>query len=285
MKLARVSRLVGLSATSNLAGADRYGLPASGTMGHSFVQAHRNEADAFRAIAGALGDATVLLVDTYDSHRGIERAIQVAGECRRNGTEIRGIRLDSGDLAALARYARQRLDEAGFAGVEVFVSGGLDEHEISRLIHEEASPIDGFGVGSALGVSDDAPTLDTVYKLVSYDGRAVRKTSTGKEIWPGAKQVWRAPDWSSDTIALLDEPPPAPSQNPLLVQVMQDGRRTPSGQVSLAEANQHFEQEWKALPPRLKRLRAPARHRVTVSGPLRQLAESLDEQQRSEEAP
>jgi nicotinate phosphoribosyltransferase len=114
MTLARTGPLVGLAATSNVAGADRYGLSASGTMAHSFVQVHADEADAFRAFAGAFGDATVLLVDTYDSHQGIDRAIHVATECRSHGTEIRGVRLDSGDLAALARHARRRLDEAGF---------------------------------------------------------------------------------------------------------------------------------------------------------------------------
>ncbi|MGH9178099.1 MAG: nicotinate phosphoribosyltransferase [Acidimicrobiales bacterium] len=282
MKLARAGRLVGLSATSNVAGADRYGLPASGTMAHAFVQAHHDEADAFQAFARAFGDATVLLVDTYDSHRGIEHAIQVAAECRRNGVEIRGIRLDSGDLAALSRHARQRLDEAGFPGVEVFVSGGLDELEIHRLLEKEAAPIDGFGVGSALGVSADVPTLDTVYKLVSYDGRPVRKTSTGKETWPGAKQVWRAPDWSVDTIALADEPSPAPGQRPLLAEVMHGGRRTPRGLVTLGDANEHFEQEWARLPPALKHLTEPTSHPVSVSAALQQLAEALDAQDRKE---
>ncbi len=285
MKLARAGRLVGLSGTSNVAGSDRYGFAAIGTMAHAFVQAHHQETEAFRAFANAFGANTVLLVDTYDSYRGIDRAIEVAGESRRNGTEISGIRLDSGDLAALARYARQRLDESGFPALRVFVSGGLDEHEIDRLVGEEAAPIDGFGVGAALGVSVDAPTLDTVYKLVSYDGRPVRKTSTGKETWPGAKQVWRAHDWSSDTLALAAEPPPGPAWRPLLSEVMHDGRRTREGQVSLAEANRRFEHEWSTLPPRLKHLSAPTSHPVRVSSRICQLAEEFDAQQRPEEAP
>ncbi|MFP5377502.1 MAG: nicotinate phosphoribosyltransferase [Acidimicrobiia bacterium] len=277
MKLARAARLVGLSATSNVAGADRYGLPATGTMAHAFVQAHRDEAEAFRAFARAFGPATVLLVDTYDSHQGIERAVQVAAELRGDGVEIRGIRLDSGDLAALSRHARRRLDDAGFPAVEVFASGGLDEHEIHRLVAEERAPIDGFGVGSALGVSADAPTLDTVYKLVAYDGRPVRKTSTGKEIWPGAKQVWRAADRSGDTLALAGEPPPAPGARPLLAEVMRRGRRTAAGRVDLDDANRHFEQEWAGLAPGLKHLGAPARHPVSASARLRELTEALDE--------
>ncbi len=282
MKLARICVLVGLAGTSNVAGADRYGVAATGTMAHAFIQAHEDETDAFRAFARAYGNATVLLVDTYDSHRGIEHAIEVAAECRRHGTEIRGIRLDSGDLAALAHHARRRLDEAGFQDVQVLASGGLDEHEILRLTHDETAPIDGFGVGSALGASDDVPVLDSVYKLVAYDGRPVRKTSTGKEIWPAAKQVWRAPDWSVDTVALADEPSPAPDHGPLLVEVMREGHRTPAGQRTLAEANRHFEQEWGGMPDSLKSLSAPPEHPVTISNPLRDLAEELDQRQSGE---
>ena len=159
----------------------------------------------------------------------------------------------------------------------VLVSGGLDEHEIHRLLAEEGAPIDGFGVGSALGVSDDAPILDSVYKLVACDGRPVRKTSTGKAIWPAAKQVWRAPDWSKDTLALADEPPPGPEHRPLLVEVMGDGRRTGAGHRTLAEANSHFEQEWAGLPGALKDLTAPAEHPLTVSSRLRRVAAELDQ--------
>ncbi len=284
MKLSRICGLVGLGGTSNVAGAHRYGVPAVGTMAHAFVQAHPDETDAFRAFADAFGPATVLLVDTYDTHRGIENAITVASECRQHGTELRGIRLDSGDLAALARHARRRLDEAGFPDMLVFASGGLDEHEIDRLLAEEEAPIDGFGVGSSLGVSDDAPTLDSVYKLIAYDGRPVRKTSTGKEIWPGAKQVWRAPDWSSDTLALAEEPAPTPVHRPLLVEVMRDGRRTDAGRRSLAQAKQRFEQEWEELPEPLKDLDAPPEHPLGISDRLQELARQIDQQRSAEEA-
>jgi nicotinate phosphoribosyltransferase len=285
MKLARICALVGLAGTSNVAGAVRYDVPATGTMAHAFVQAHPDEAESFRAFARAFGDATVLLVDTYDTHRGIEHAIEVASECRARGVEIRGIRLDSGDLAALAHHARRRLDQAGFPDVQVFVSGGLDEHQIQRLLDKERAPIDGFGVGSALGVADDAPTLDSVYKLVAHGGRPVRKTSTGKEIWPGAKQVWRAPDWSGDTVALADEPPPSVDHRALLVDVMQGGRRTAAGERSLDEANEYFAAEWGALPDTLMDLAAPGEYPITVSHRLQQLADELDRQRQSEEEP
>lgn len=284
MKLARISGLVGLTATSNVAGAGRYGVPASGTMAHAFVQAHDYELEAFRAFASAFGEATVLLVDTYDTRRGIHRAVQVAGEMRRRGVELRGIRLDSGDLAALSHHARQCLDDAGFEQVQIFASGGLDEHEVHRLVHMEQAPIDGFGLGSSLGVSSDAPSLDGVYKLVAYDGRPVRKTSTGKETWPGAKQVWRARDWSEDVVALTEEPPPGGDYQPLLDTVMLDGRRTAGGSRQLSQANEHFERQWEAFPERLRRLGDPDRHPVRISAGLRQAATEIDTRNNEGEA-
>lgn len=278
MKLARICGLVGLAGTSNLAGADRYGVPASGTMAHSFVQAHRDETDAFRAFARSYGAATVLLVDTYDTPRGVERAIEVATEVARQGGDIRGIRLDSGDLADLARRARARLDDSGLPNLQIFASGGLDEYEIHRLIHDEQAPIDGFGVGSALGVSADAPNLDTVYKLVAFDGRAVRKTSTGKATWPAPKQVWRPPDWSGDTLGLADEAPPTPGHRGLMVEAMRQGQRTAAGRESLAGANRHFEHQWGQLPEALRHIRDPAPYPVEISPALRALAERLEEE-------
>lgn len=274
MKVAKVAALVGFAATSNVAAADRYGIPASGTMAHSFVQAHGDETEAFRAFARTYGDRAVLLVDTYDTARGVERAIEVALERRAAGGTIRGLRLDSGDMDALARLARRRLDEAGLDDVEVFASGGLDEHSIARLVAAGA-PIDGFGVGSTLGVSADAPTVDTVYKLVAFDGRPVRKTSPGKVTWPGPKQVWRSPDWSGDTVAGAGEPAPGPGHRPLLGEVLRDGRRTGAGSATLADARRHFESQWAGLPEGLRRLDDPDPYAVAVSGGLRRIADEM----------
>ena len=276
MKLARVGRLVGLGGTSNVAGAARYGLPASGTMAHSFVQAYVDETEAFRSFGEVYRDAAVLLVDTYDTMTGVDRAIEVARQLRSEGTEIRGIRLDSGDLAELARQARRRLDDAGFANLRIVASGGLDEYSIEALTRAGA-PIDGFGVGSALAVSDDAPVLESVYKLSVYDGRPVRKTSTGKTTLPGAKQVWRNNDWSGDVIALADEPAPSGAYRPLLELVMEGGERTAAGRRGLESANRHFESEWAALPVRFRDLDAPAEHPVTLSTGLQGLIAELDE--------
>lgn len=274
MKLARACRLVGIEATSNVAGADRYGLRATGTMAHSYVEAHHDEAEAFRRFAERFGEHSVLLVDTYDTPRGIERAIEVAQALRARGSAIGAIRLDSGDLASLARAARSRLDESGLADVRIFASGGLDEYAIDRLLGVEAAPIDGFGVGTALGVSADAPALDSVYKLVAYDGRAVRKTSEGKTTWPGAKQAWRAEDWAGDVLGLRDEVAPSDAHRPLLTTVMRGGRRVTD--TSLAAARTRFEREWSAMPDALKDLAVPLRHRVEISAGLRALAASMD---------
>lgn len=275
MKLGRVARLVGLAGTSNVAAADRYGLPASGTMAHSFVQAFEHEIEAFRSFADTYGNATILLVDTYDTPRGVERAIEVAHEMRRAGRAIRGIRLDSGDLAELAAAARRRFDEEGLDDLAIFASGGLDEHAIDALVRAGA-PVDGFGVGTALAVSADAPDLESVYKLVAFDGHPVRKTSTGKRSLPGAKQVWRRCDWSGDVIGLADEAAPSPEHRPLLETVMVDGRRSPAGSATLAELAERFEETWAEIPAELRSIAPRDAHPVELSDGLRRMIAELD---------
>jgi nicotinate phosphoribosyltransferase len=279
MKVVRATAICGLAGTSNVAGGQRYGVPLSGTMAHSYIQAHGDEAAAFRAFAGLFGPRTVLLVDTYDSRQGVEHAIDVARACRAGGVELLGIRLDSGDLAALAHHARRRLDEEGFPNLQIVASGGIDEHLIERLLDRDRAPIDGFGIGSDLGVSADAAVLDTVYKLVAFDGRPVRKLSPGKETWPGAKQVWRAPDWSVDVVALADEGSPVADGQPLLVEVMRDGDRTEAGRATLGDARACFERQWSGLPEPVKRLRDPVRPHVVASPALRQLTRDVDAEQ------
>jgi len=276
MKLVRAVALCGLAGTSNVAGARRYGVALSGTMAHSFVQAHDDEVAAFESFADLFGAQAVLLVDTYDTAQGVERAIEVARSARAGGVELRGIRLDSGDLAALSRHARRRLDEEGFGGMQILASGGLDEHTIETLVERERAPIDGFGVGSDMAVSADAPVLDTVYKLVAFDGRPVRKLSPGKETWPGAKQVWRRADRSADVLALADERPPVPDGEPLLVEVMAGGARTEAGRATLADAHARFEDQWARLPDPVKRLRDPAPVDMTPSPELERMTRDLD---------
>jgi nicotinate phosphoribosyltransferase len=219
LKVARASWLAGFDATSNVEAGRRYGIPIAGTMAHSFVQAFADERTAFEAYARAYPDTSILLVDTYDTLQGVRNAIATAERLAATGHRLRGVRLDSGNLLELSHGARALLDEAGLEDAMVFVSGGLDEADIGRLLAADA-PIGGFGVGTKLGVSADAPFLDMAYKLVELDGRPVLKLSDAKATLPGRKQVWRQE--GLDVVALVDS---ARAGRPLLVEAMRDGRR------------------------------------------------------------
>jgi nicotinate phosphoribosyltransferase len=271
LAVARCSALVGFAATSNVAAALRYGIASSGTMAHSYVSAHDSELDAFRCFARHVADP-VLLVDTFDTRTGVERAIEVGLELRAEGRRLRAIRLDSGDLVELSRFARGRLDAAGLSEVSIFASGGLDEHDIARLV-EAGAPIDGFGVGTALGVSEDAPVLEVVYKLVQVDGRPVAKRSVAKETLPCPKQVWRRPDFAGDVLATADEASPHPGAEPLLEPVTPRSATDPS--VTLAAARKRFEADWAQLPEKHKALVDPAPYPVERSAALAALAERV----------
>ncbi|WP_237213298.1 nicotinate phosphoribosyltransferase, partial [Falsiroseomonas oryziterrae] len=218
----RAFHIAGVAATSDLLAGARYGIPVAGTMAHSFVQAFDSEAEAFRAFA-RLHPETVLLVDTYDTAEGVRRVVALARELG-DAFRIRGVRLDSGDLLALAREARAILDAAGLRQVQIFASGGLDEGRISALL-EAGAPIDAFGVGTEMSVSGDAPALDLAYKLTSYAGIGRTKLSSGKRILPGRKQVFRRIEdglAADDAIARGEE---RLAGRPLLQPVMRDGRR------------------------------------------------------------
>jgi nicotinate phosphoribosyltransferase len=272
MKAARCGALAGFAGTSNVAAAARWGIPASGTMAHSFVTAFGSELEAFRAFARHHRADPVLLVDTYDTATGVENAIVVARELAAEGRRLAAIRLDSGDLAGLARMARERLDTAGWPAVKIFASGGLDEYSIEALVAAGA-PIDGFGVGTAFGVSEDAPTLESVYKLVEVDGRPVAKASTGKETLPGAKQVWRRPGFAGDILSLASEAAPEPDAEALLV--ASEPVPDPDPVAALEAARAHFESDWELLPARYRDLRNPEPARLELSARLEALSRSL----------
>ena len=248
LAVARCTAIAGFAATSNVEAARVLGLDATGTMAHSYIEAFDSESAAFRAYAEDFPDQVVLLVDTYDTLHGVEKAIEVAHEMDDRGISISAIRLDSGDLGALAERARAMLDAAGLASIRILASGGLDAEEIRRLA---GAPIDAFGVGSKVGTAADAPYLDSVYKLVTYDEEPVAKLSTDKETLPGAKQVWRGE--GSDTIGLRDEDGPAGAE-PLLVPVMRGGERL--DRSGWREARDRLAAELKGLPEPLRRLDA-----------------------------
>jgi nicotinate phosphoribosyltransferase len=218
---ARAAWITGAAGTSLVAAGRRWGIPLSGTMAHSFVMSYDDEVDAFRAYARSFPDRVVLLIDTYDTVEGAWRAARVARELAREGITIAGVRLDSGDLAALSVQVRRVFDDAGLPDVQILASGDLDEHRIAALLAAGA-PIDAFGVGTQLGTSADAPALGAVYKLVEDADGPKMKLASGKVTLPGRKQVWRLAD--RDVVSLHDEE--VPRGRPLLVQVMSKGRRT-----------------------------------------------------------
>ena len=257
-QLARSAYLAGVQATSNVEAGLACGIPLVGTMAHSYVLAFASEIDAFRAYAAADPEHCVLLVDTYDTLEGMRRAAQVGGEMARRGARLAGVRLDSGDLARLAPEARRILDAAGLRNTQIVASGGLDEYAIDALVSAGA-PIDSFGVGTALGVPPDAPTLDIVYKLVEFDGRAVGKQSPGKVTPPGSKQVWRElreGRATHDFLGLAHEK----RRGWALLEDRDDRRR--SKPAELAAARERCTAWIAQLPPATRRLRQPAPYPV-----------------------
>ena len=266
INVARVTSIVGFAATSNVEAARRFDLPVAGTMAHSYVEAFPSEAEAFRAFAQDLPGRTTFLVDTYDTLHGVETAIEVIRELGLEGNL--GVRIDSGDLDELSREVRRALDEEGMPGVRIFASGGLDENDLDRLVRGGA-PIDAFGIGTRMGVSADAPTLDSAYKLVEYAGRPMLKLSAMKATAPGRKQVFRGIE--GDTIGLRNEPVPE-GHEPLLVPVMHDGRRT-GPHRTLETARHLFESDLQHVPEPARRIVAPEAPVARVSEALGRLTE------------
>ncbi|WP_020658929.1 nicotinate phosphoribosyltransferase [Amycolatopsis benzoatilytica] len=263
---ARLTALAGFAGTSNVEGAARHGLRPAGTMAHSYVQAFPSEYEAFRAFAEDFPAAPVFLVDTVDTATGIAHAIDVVRELDLPAARM-AVRLDSGDLLEQSRLARRMLDDAGLSAARVMASGGLDEYELERLTAAGA-PIDAYGLGTAVGVSADAPSLDSAYKLVEYDGRPVMKLSAGKRTLPGAKQVWRDPAGGPDLLALADEA--RPGGEALLLPAMLSGRRI--GRFDLARARRRLESDLAWLPSSARRLRAAVPVRARQSAAVTALA-------------
>jgi nicotinate phosphoribosyltransferase len=272
---ARASYLAGFAGSATVPADKLYGVPLYGTMAHSFIEAWDDEASAFESFARARPNNLVLLIDTYDTIAAARKVVALAPRLRSAGITIRGVRLDSGDLAGLAKSVRQILDAGGLAEVTIFASGGLDEHAIARLLGAEA-PIDGFGVGTSLTTSSDAPALDCAYKLQEYAGLARRKHSSGKATWPGRKQVWRrcgsGGRMTGDTLSLADDRQPG---EPLLASVMREGRRV-AASPSLVEARARAARELDRLPDALRGLDPADAYPVVVGEALKRLSADVD---------
>ncbi len=273
---ARAAYAAGYDSTATVLAGSRFGIPVVGTMAHSFVQAHDDEAQAFIDFARAFPKGTIFLVDTYDTEAGVRKVARLAPRLESEGIAVRGVRLDSGDLAELAREARRILDGAGLRQAVVFASGNIDEYRVRELL-ESGAPIDGFGVGTSLVTSADAPYLDAVYKLQEYADRPRRKRSTAKETWPGRKQVFRVSDragtFDHDVVTVEGD---EQEGEPLLVPVMRGGRRIGDPEP-LDGIRKRAAAGLVRLPRRLAALEAAAEpYRVDIAPALRRLAAEVD---------
>ncbi len=272
---ARAAYLAGFAGTATVLAGQRFGVPIHGTMAHSYIQAHENEEEAFLRFARARPDNLVLLIDTFDTVEGARKVARLAPKLKAEGIEVTAVRLDSGDLGALARKVRAIFDDAGLVHIGIFASGGLDEDKIAALVAQGA-PIDGYGVGSALTSVSDAPVLDCAYKLQEYAGLARRKLSTGKATWPGRKQVWRRFDaqgrMTGDVLSLEDD---AQQGTPLIEKVMEGGRRLGPA-PDLRAVRDHAASQVAQLPDRLQGLAAAHDYPVEVAPALRSLADEVD---------
>jgi nicotinate phosphoribosyltransferase len=273
---ARAGYLAGLSGTATVLAGARFGIPVHGTMAHAFVQAHDDEAAAFADFARADPAHVSLLLDTYDTEAAAEKVVALGRRLAREGISIRAVRLDSGDLAAHARRVRTILDRGGLGEVAIFASGNLEEDAVRDLLAGGA-PIDGFGLGTLLDTSADAPYLDCAYKLEEYAGRARRKRSEGKATWPGRKQVLRRfgadGRMCEDVLTLVDAPPE--EGEPLLVPVLRGGRRV-APLPSLAAARTRAAAQLALLPEALRRLDDEVVYPVRIAEAVRALARALD---------
>ena len=262
---ARAAYIGGCAATATVAAGYLYGVPTTGTMAHSYILSFPTDVEAFVAFLRHHPHRSTLLIDTHDTLAGARAAIAAS---RETGIVPQAVRIDSGDLVTLTCEVREVLDAGGLGATQIVCSGDLDEYRIADLLAAGAT-IDGFGVGTALTTSSDAPALGGVYKLVEADGRAVMKARGPKSNLPGRHQVFRAED--GDTIGLVGEDLPG---RPLLEPVLEGGRR-PGQPPAIDEARERAAAGLAALPERVRALRDPDTMAPRLSSRLRALEEDL----------
>ena len=272
---ARASYIAGFSSAANVLAGVRYGIPVAGTMAHSYIQVHTDEAQAFEDFARTRPNGVILLIDTYDTEQGARKVVDLAPKLKADGISIFGVRIDSGDLIAHARKVRKILDDGGLKDVIILVSGGINEDVLLQMKAENA-PIDGFGIGVNLDSSIDAPSLDCAYKLQEYAGIPRRKRSEGKATWPGRKQVWRAYDldgrMAGDVLSVETDKHPGGT---LIVPAMRGGRRLAPA-PSLDEIRARAARDLARLPEPLRRLQQGVTYPVQVADALVKLADEAD---------
>lgn len=256
LKVARASYIAGFLGSSNVLAGKLYGIPIFGTMAHSYVTSFKDETEAFRAYARTFPDGTILLIDTYDTLQGARNAVKVGRELLAQGKNLRGVRLDSGDMAILSREVRKILKNGGI-DTAILASGGFDEFKIAKVERENAD-IDFFGVGTKMGVSADAPYFDMAYKMVEHNNRPVLKLSPEKVTLAGRKQVFRFKDKEGnidhDVIGLRDEE--YPEAEKLLRSVMSEGKII-NELPSVHDVRNVFSKEFKCLKEKYKSIEGP----------------------------
>ncbi len=272
---ARASYIAGFASVANVLAGQRYGIPIVGTMAHSFVQVHGDEMAAFETFARARPEGVVLLIDTYDTEAGARKVVALAPRLQADGIAIRGVRIDSGDLAAMSKKVRAILDAGRLKDTIILVSGGINEDVLQGMM-KDGAPIDGFGIGVNLAASIDAPSLDCAYKLQDYRGVPKRKLSEGKQTWPGRKQVWRS--YGSDgrmagDMLTLDGD--RQDGEPLIVEVMRGGNRVGPA-PTLADIRARAARDLARLPEPLRQLQQGIDYPVAVSDALKALAVEAD---------
>ena len=273
----RSTYIAGFQSTSNVLASKFYKIPISGTMSHSYITSFAHEIDSFRAFVKSFPDDSIILVDTYDPIEATKKVITVAHEMEMSGSRLIGIRIDSGNILRLSKQIRSILDEANLHYVKIIASGGLDEYSIKELV-ENAAPIDGFGVGTKVGVSHDIPSLDIAYKMVSYGERPVFKTSPGKETIPYKKQIHRVIDqrglFKKDIITLENDQPAELNTEPLLQTYVKNGNM----QKELPSINQirdTFDQDFYRLGENYKNLDTKEIYPVVLSDKLSEMYNSV----------
>ncbi len=242
---ARASYIAGFDGTSNLQAGKEFGIKVFGTMAHSFVMVFEEEEDAFRAFASSFPGRAVLLIDTYDTLEGARKAAKLMKE----GVNVVGVRLDSGDIKELSMGVREIFDKEGLRDVKIIVSGGVDEYSIEDWL-SCGCPIDAFGVGTKFITSSDAPYLDIAYKLVEYEGKPKFKLSTGKATFPYKRQVIR---YYKD--GKMDHDEVVRYKEGGLVELFCEGGSLKKALPSLKEIRDMFLSEIDTLPDGLKGLK------------------------------
>jgi nicotinate phosphoribosyltransferase len=272
---ARASYIAGFSSAANVLAGERYGVPIVGTMAHSFIQVHDDEMTAFENFARSRPEVVILLIDTYDTEAGARKVVELAPKLKADGIAIRGVRIDSGDLSAMAKKVRGILDAGGLKDVIILVSGGINEDVLLKMAAAKA-PIDGFGIGVNLDASIDAPSLDCAYKLQDYAGKPRRKLSEGKQTWPGRKQVWRSFNaqgrMRGDVLSLEDD---RQDGETLVVPMMRGGKRVGPA-PSLAQIRERAARDLSRLPEPLRRLESGVAYPMEISAKLKALAAEMD---------